>query len=196
MKSLNGKSKARVLSLGSGRRAFSRAQLVLTKGSFGRRGLPPELKAAMLADYYQLRSIAKVAEIYGRTRQCIWEILATAGCKFFKKNPLQFQMYRARKFTPGKNGYLRDTSIRTPGLRGIEAQLNRQVWVDHNGPIPAGFQVAFLDGDKSNCTIENLICLSQADIGRMKSTGENQHTKAAPDALFSALQKFNRKAVP
>lgn len=41
--------------------------------------------------------------------------------------------------------------------------LNRHVWVQHKGLIPAGHIVAFKDRDRSNCAIENLELISFAD---------------------------------
>ena len=33
----------------------------------------------------------------------------------------------------------------------------------HNGPVPEGKMVGFLDGDKDNCSIENLVLLDCAE---------------------------------
>lgn len=41
--------------------------------------------------------------------------------------------------------------------------LNRYLWEQHHGPIPPKHIVAFKDGDRSNCVIENLELLSMAD---------------------------------
>ena len=38
--------------------------------------------------------------------------------------------------------------------------VHRLVWEEHNGAIPEGSVVRFKDGDKTNCSIENLILLS------------------------------------
>lgn len=38
--------------------------------------------------------------------------------------------------------------------------LHRVVWEQHNGPIPKGHRIHFLNGDTTNCAIENLRCLS------------------------------------
>lgn len=154
----------------------------------GRRGMPPEVKAAMLADYYELRSLEKVAAKWGRTRQAMWENLRRAGCKFFLKNPQAFIIHHNRKFTPGKGGYFRSTQhdTKTTKRLGLERMLHRQVWIDHHGAIPAGHQVGFKDGNKANCVIDNLICMPLADIVRLKATGQNGFTKTA-DARLKLL---------
>lgn len=41
--------------------------------------------------------------------------------------------------------------------------LHRIVWKEHNGEIPKGFNIQFKDGDKTNCTIENLYIISRRE---------------------------------
>lgn len=50
------------------------------------------------------------------------------------------------------------------------------VWEEHNGPIPANHEIRFLDNDKTNCAIENLICVP-SDI----SVNVNVHNPANTD---------------
>lgn len=42
--------------------------------------------------------------------------------------------------------------------------LNRHVWELHNGKVPASHAVVFKDGDRSNCDITNLECISRRDL--------------------------------
>jgi hypothetical protein len=112
------------------------------KGSCGRRGLPDCVVNTMWSDYQRLNSLEKVGKIHGRTRQSVYDLLSRRG---FKLNVKKFQpvvIYNGRKYTPGKNGYLRDTIYRRGQKQG-EAQLHRVMWADVHGPIPAGFQVSF-----------------------------------------------------
>lgn len=44
--------------------------------------------------------------------------------------------------------------------------LNRHVWEQHNGPIPPSHAVVFKDGDRANCDIDNLECISRRDLMR------------------------------
>lgn len=37
------------------------------------------------------------------------------------------------------------------------------VWERHNGPVPKGHVLVFRDGDRTNCAIDNLECLSLAE---------------------------------
>ncbi|MGM8871581.1 HNH endonuclease signature motif containing protein [Psychrobacter sp. 2Y5] len=50
------------------------------------------------------------------------------------------------------------------------------VWEEHHGPIPANHEIRFLDNDKTNCTIDNLICVP-SDI----SINVNVHNPADTD---------------
>ena len=42
-------------------------------------------------------------------------------------------------------------------------QKHRLIWQQEHGPIPEGHLIIFLDGDRTNITIENLACVSKAD---------------------------------
>jgi hypothetical protein len=51
-------------------------------------------------------------------------------------------------------------------------RLKHQIlWERARGPVPAGKIVIFLDGDKSNCSIENLACISRAEGVRLNQFG-------------------------
>lgn len=41
----------------------------------------------------------------------------------------------------------------------------RVVWREHYGEIPEGHNIIFIDGDKTNFNIDNLACLSNAELG-------------------------------
>jgi hypothetical protein len=47
-----------------------------------------------------------------------------------------------------------------------ERLLHRQVWVQHNGPIPEGHEVHHKDGDWRNNAIENLECIDGSEHAR------------------------------
>lgn len=38
------------------------------------------------------------------------------------------------------------------------------VWQQHNGPVPDGYVIAFIDGDHSNCDISNLRLMKRAEL--------------------------------
>lgn len=60
--------------------------------------------------------------------------------------------------------------------------LHRQTWEKHYGPVPDGYLVVFLDGDKSNWSITNLACLSRSEVARLNQqhliTDDAELTKA------------------
>ncbi|CYY24145.1 Uncharacterised protein [Streptococcus suis] len=47
----------------------------------------------------------------------------------------------------------------------------RAEWEKHNGPIPSGHSVVFLNGDKTNWNVSNLACLSKNEVARMNQDG-------------------------
>ncbi|HFI0135047.1 TPA: HNH endonuclease signature motif containing protein [Streptococcus suis] len=60
---------------------------------------------------------------------------------------------------------------------------HRAEWERHNGPIPKGHSVVFLDGDKTNWNISNLACVTRADLAQMNKNryfdNDADTTKAA-----------------
>lgn len=48
---------------------------------------------------------------------------------------------------------------------------HRTVWEEHNGPIPAGYNVSFLDGNNHNCSIDNLILTTNSELASMNQSG-------------------------
>ena len=54
--------------------------------------------------------------------------------------------------------------------------LQRQIWEENYGPIPEGCRIWFLDGDRKNCSIENLVLLTAAEsafISQMRLWGKD-----------------------
>jgi hypothetical protein len=47
--------------------------------------------------------------------------------------------------------------------------LRQAVWIAAHGPIPRGYNIIHKDGDWQNCRIENLECLSNAELMRRNS---------------------------
>lgn len=127
------------------------------KGSCGRGGLPDYVVATMYADYLLLNSLAKVAALYGRTRQSIYCIFSERGLALSAKKYLQKIEYRGRYFTPGKNGYYRATS-------GDRVQLHHKMWTDAFGPVPVGYQVTFKDADCTHLSLDNFACLPLREV--------------------------------
>ena len=69
---------------------------------------------------------------------------------------------------------------------------HRKVWEDNFGPIPEGYSVCFLDGNKSNYDISNLILLSNEELARMN---KNNYFSTDPELtkLGAGITKLSRK---
>jgi hypothetical protein len=87
------------------------------------------------------------------------------------KNSTGFQKSRFKKGNFPKNtnpvGYEMVNSygwhmIKVEGYRTMQYK-HHHLWRQHNGEIPKGSIIRFLDDDKNNITIENLICVTRAE---------------------------------
>lgn len=58
-----------------------------------------------------------------------------------------------------KDGYI---EIKTQEPNRFELK-HRVVWIECNGPLPDGMILTFIDGDKTNCLIENLEMVSRQE---------------------------------
>ena len=69
---------------------------------------------------------------------------------------------------------------------------HRKVWEDHHGPIPKGYSVCFLDRNKTNYDISNLILLSNEELARMN---QNNYFSSDPELtrLGAGITKLSRK---
>lgn len=61
-----------------------------------------------------------------------------------------------------KDGYLKKKVLNYGSQRTRWKFLHRLIWEEHNGPIPKGCLVTFADGDRTNCSIENLVLETKA----------------------------------
>lgn len=144
----------------------------------GRKGIPQDWVDEMYAAYQQLQSLEKVGDIYGRTRQAMWDIFKRRGLPLQAKHFQDKWLYGGRSYTPSKDGYLRNTVFRS-GKAPFETQLHRKMWADHFGPIPRGFNVHFKDGNFRNFALGNLVCGPISQISAMTATGQNQYSNSA-----------------
>lgn len=147
------------------------------------RDLDPALVAAMYADYLALGSLEKTGDLWGRSRQSMFELFKRRGLRLNAKMFLPVIEYRGLKFTEqmtcrGRR-YLRATSHRETTV-----YLHHLVWQEANGPIPPGHKLAFRDGDHRNCALENLELLTNSEqVRRYACKGQNQYTVTARGRL-------------
>lgn len=105
-------------------------------------------------------------------------------CKatMFHKGNVPANHMQIGEYTHTTDGYL----VRKVQENGIQRErfelVHRKVWEEHNGPIPEGKMVSFLDGDKDNCDIENLVLVDMPEnleLNRTKLRFDNAElTKA------------------
>lgn len=83
----------------------------------------------------------------------------------FKKNRVPHNWVPIGFERISKDGYI---EIKFTDNYGMDSAKNfdfkhRLIWIEKNGPIPFGMNVGFLDGDKRNFAIENLVLMNKAE---------------------------------
>ncbi len=90
------------------------------------------------------------------------------------------------------NGYL---WIKVQDKPAKWRMLQRVMWEEHNGPVPAGYRIMFKDNDPSNCVIENLmlvdtsiLSVAQCKIGMTNDPDINETVLASAELLHKLTQ--------
>jgi hypothetical protein len=113
--------------------------------------------------------------------------------EFVKPSKLKnFHLWKKGNKPPntGKDGEIRWRY--SPGYYFIRISENnwefyhRYLWYTTYGEIPEGYNVVFRDGNRRNCKIENLECISNAELGE-----RNRHTKY-PLEIRKAIETRNK----
>ena len=110
--------------------------------------------------------------------------------------PEKFERSKATRFKPGnipKNtkpiGYetlYADGYIYVKTCEGMQKK-HLVVWREHHGEIPKGIRVIFLDGDKKNCSIENLAIVDASEAAK------RQRAKMTQQQREQILKKIHAK---
>lgn len=66
------------------------------------------------------------------------------------------------------------------------------VWEAANGPVPDGHMLIFLDGDKTNCSLENLKMITQAENARLNQNHWRSSDPAATEVGVTMAKIKNR----
>lgn len=109
-------------------------------------------------------------------------------CKetMFKKGQIPPNHINVGEYTHTTDGYL-IRKIRETGTQRERFEfVHRAVWEEHNGPIPDGKMVSFLDGNKDNCNIENLFLTDNAtnlEMNRQKLRFKNPELTAVGEKV-------------
>lgn len=80
----------------------------------------------------------------------------------FRKGDIPHNLAPIGTVRKTKDGYLKKKVLNYGSQRTRWRFLHRIVWEEHNGPIPKGHMVTFADGDRTNCSIENLVLETKA----------------------------------
>lgn len=88
-----------------------------------------------------------------------------AGCEkgYFRKGNMPHNTLPVGTLVERQDGFLQ-RKIGEPNQWIME---HRRVWEEANGSIPKGYLVMFLDGNKKNCSIDNLRLITQAENARL-----------------------------
>lgn len=78
--------------------------------------------------------------------------------------------------------------IKTP--EGKMAAKHIHVWQQHNGPVPGGSIVTFVDGDHSNCNIDNLQLMDRSEAIRLMISRQSPERRA--EIISKSQAKRNR----
>jgi len=159
------------------------SELPFPKKIWGRNGMPEHIVTEMYEDYRRLHSLSACAKLHGRTRQAMFELFKSHGLPRYPKTFKPFIIRKGIKYTPHKDGYMRATC-------GHRLNLHHVIWIERRGPIPPGFQVSFVDRDKMNFRIRNLVCRPISEISSMHATGANNATRTAGARLGLLMKNF------
>lgn len=105
-------------------------------------------------------------------------------CKLtmFKKGHTPANKIKVGEYTHTTDGYLIQKVKDEGTQRERFAFVHRKIWEEHNGPIPSGHKIIFLDGNKDNCDISNLAMINNAEAlelcRRNLRTTDTELTKA------------------
>ena len=70
-----------------------------------------------------------------------------------------------------RKGYLM-RKIADTGQKGVDWKpVHVLTWEEEKGPVPQGHCVLFLDGDRHNIALDNLVLVSRAEIARLNKQG-------------------------
>lgn len=86
-------------------------------------------------------------------------------CKatMFHKGHVSANHMEVGEYTHTADGYLVQKVQEQGTLQERFAYVHRLIWEKHNGPIPEGKIVSFLDGNKDNCDIDNLALIDMQE---------------------------------
>lgn len=133
---------------------------ILRQGvTINNRGCKPDLglTCEMYGFYRDGRTLAQVAKMFGVRRQGVWDRFKRRGLPMrpdSKQKALQAIAFNGTRYAAGKDNYFRKTG-------GDRSLLHWDVWEKAHGPMPRRHEVRFVDGDRMNVELANLLCVRQ-----------------------------------
>lgn len=94
------------------------------------------------------------------------------------------------------DGYLR-IKLREPvlgersgfGNAEVWKQLHRLRWEEAHGPVPKGHALRFIDGDRTNCSVDNIECVPRTEMMRRNSVHNLPPVLKSTIQLLGALKR-------
>ena len=119
------------------------------------------------------------------------EVYEKAKVTMFKKGniPPNYRPVGSERIT--KDGYI-EVKVADKSRWNLK---HRVVWEQHNGPVPRGHTIIFLDGDKKNCDITNLKLIRRRELlimNRYNIHGENAETMEMAVNLAKLIDSTTR----
>lgn len=108
------------------------------------------------------------------------EVYEKVKATMFKKGNLPANHRKVGSERVNVDGYI-EVKVAEPNKWRLK---HRNVWEEHNGPIPKGYNIQFKNRISTDCRIENLYILSRAEQMRT----ENGITARYPEELRKVIQ--------
>ena len=123
------------------------------------------------------KSLRYIAHVHYRnqfTHQTLEQAFKVRGYKLRPKNLKKPFVYKGIKYREDGHGLYRSRK------NGETVYLHRLIWEKTNGPMPKGFYIIFVDGNKKNIDIKNLQCIAMADAKKLYNNGNQFGYKRFP----------------
>ena len=118
--------------------------------------------------------------------------------KIRRKNVLKWKKYKVGDFYIDANGFkyiVVNTDYGTPWGKRIKPYA-QYVWEQHYGEMPAKHKIIYKDGNKLNCDISNLLCVSRKEIlhlAKNNGFGKKEITETFLD-IYKAQEMIRKVA--